>query len=103
MEYTEIMRLVNAELARTKKKFPNWPDHMVARAAIVGEEAGELIRASLQWKYERGSSMDEQRLQHNAMVSEAVQTIVTGIRFLENLNPLTDERIQTRSAEGDQA
>jgi NTP pyrophosphatase (non-canonical NTP hydrolase) len=91
MDRQDIMRLVSAELERAKKKHPNWPDHMVARGAIVAEEAGELVRACLNWKYERKKFSDDQQLQYNEMVSEAVQTIVTGIRFLENLKPLTNE------------
>jgi NTP pyrophosphatase (non-canonical NTP hydrolase) len=72
------------ELKRAKKKHPNWPDHIVARAAIVGEEAGELIRASLNYKYEKSNAEDQLK----EMQKEAVQTAATAIRFLESLKSI---------------
>jgi NTP pyrophosphatase (non-canonical NTP hydrolase) len=78
------------ELKRAKKKHPNWPDHIVARAAIVGEEAGELIRAALLYKYEwKGEKTDQ--IMIDAMRKEAIHTAATCIRFLETLN-----KIETR-------
>lgn len=73
-----IMADVLKELARAKAKFPRWPDHIVARGAIVAEEAGELLRECLHNKYEGENNIE-------AMRKEAIQVIVTGIRFLENL------------------
>ena len=73
-----IMAEVFRELARAKANRPRWPDHIVACGAIVAEEAGELLRECLQNKYE-----DKQN--REAMRKEAIQVIVTAIRFLENL------------------
>jgi NTP pyrophosphatase (non-canonical NTP hydrolase) len=82
-----ILDEILKELKRAKKKHPNWPDHIVARAAIVSEEAGELVRASLIYKYERSvEGSEEQLLQIKEMRTEAVQTAAMCIRFLENLN-----------------
>lgn len=57
MKRNEIWLSIGLELSRAKKKFPNWPDHPAAQAGIVCEEAGELMKACLQWKYERAPEM----------------------------------------------
>lgn len=74
-----------AELKRAKKKHPQWPDHIVARAAIVAEEAGELVRASLEFKYER---QIDPETQIEEMRIEAIHTAATCIRFLEGLKDI---------------
>ena len=67
---------VMAELTRAKRKFPGWPaDDLVECAAIVGEEAGELIRAALHHKNEGGTVEDCDK--------EAIQTIAMCVRFLQ--------------------
>lgn len=76
-EEQEIISMVIAELKRAEKKFPKWPDNLIECAAIVGEESGELIRASLQYKYQNGNI--------ESMREEAVQVAAMGIRFLKNL------------------
>jgi NTP pyrophosphatase (non-canonical NTP hydrolase) len=81
MADSAILQDILNELKKAKKKFPNWPDHMVSRAAIVAEEAGELVRAALQFKYER-SDRESQILE---LRKEAIQTAAMAIRFLENL------------------
>jgi len=86
MERQKIWQQIELELRRAKKKFPKWPEHIVARSAIVSEEAGELTRACLQWKYERDEHNEMVKsAQFDAMRDEAIQVAVTAIRFLENL------------------
>jgi NTP pyrophosphatase (non-canonical NTP hydrolase) len=75
MIYQWVMRMIEEELEKARVKHPDWPDDVVHQAAIVGEEAGELIQAALKRRYEHGTI--------NAMRLEAVHTIVTAIRFLE--------------------
>lgn len=63
------------ELHKAVTKHPSWPRHdAIHAAAIVQEEAGELIRAALQFHYEDGSP-DE-------IHKEAIQTAAMGLRFL---------------------
>jgi hypothetical protein len=100
MERKEIWPAIELELRKAKKKHPNWPDHIVARAGIVCEEAGELMRASLQYKYEHGKNEPVEK-QIDSMKKEAIQTAATCIRFLENLNNLNNERFQNDTAERD--
>ena len=79
-----IWQEVELELRKAKKKFPNWPDHVAAQAGIVCEEAGELMQACLQYKYERSKDESTEYGQKELMRKEAVQTAATAIRFLEN-------------------
>lgn len=85
MDRREIWEAIELELRRAKKAWPNWPDHPAAQAGIVCEEAGELMKASLQWKYQRDENDYVQKKQIQHMREEAIQTAVTAIRFLENL------------------
>ena len=43
-----------ADLSAHKLHSVRWPDHVAAQAGIVCEEAGELMQASLELKYEKG-------------------------------------------------
>jgi hypothetical protein len=85
MDRKQIWQEIELELRKAKKKFPNWPDHPAAQAGIVSEESGELMKAALQWKYERGKTDDHQMKQKEEMKQEAIQTAAMAIRFLENL------------------
>lgn len=85
MDRKQIWQEIELELRKAKKKFPNWPDHPAAQAGIVSEESGELMKAALLWKYERGKTDDHQMKQKEEMKLEAIQTAAMAIRFLENL------------------
>ena len=65
------------ELNRAIVKYPEWPDDIIHQAAIVTEEAGELIRAALNHSY-HDDSIEEVK-------KEAIQTAAMAIRFLRNL------------------
>lgn len=80
----QIFREALDELKRAKKKHPQWPVHIVARAGIVCEEAGELIRAALNHKYESNSPETDEQWKKE-MEKEAFQVIATAIRFIESL------------------
>ncbi len=83
-----IIDEILAELKRAKKKHPSWPDHIVARAAIVGEESGELIREAVNYKYELPNDPEERKASIDRMRKEAIQTAATSIRFIESLKDL---------------
>jgi NTP pyrophosphatase (non-canonical NTP hydrolase) len=86
------MRIIDAEtnfkreLERAESKFPVFPADPIHAAAILQEEAGELIRAALQFTYEGGS--------FDAMKNEAVQVGAMALRFLVNI-----ESMQVRPSE----
>lgn len=72
----EVLYIVLQELINAEEIHPEWPKDDVRAAAIVAEEAGELVKAILDHE-EKGTS-------RFAVTREAVQTAVTAIRFLKN-------------------
>ncbi|MGW8257953.1 MAG: hypothetical protein ACWGMZ_10745, partial [Thermoguttaceae bacterium] len=79
----QIKSLISDELKRAKAKWPGWPTDPVHAAAIVAEEAGELVQAALQCTYEGSHSQK--------MVDEAIQVAAMAIRFLEGI-PYTSRK-----------
>lgn len=76
--FESILNLIIDEYARATSKHPDWPTDIIHASAIVAEESGELTRAALHRTYENGSL--------EAAKKEAIQTAVTAIRFLEELD-----------------
>lgn len=74
----QVLDLVMQELRRAEEKHPGWPDDPIHGAAIVGEEAGELIQAALDHIYDGKRPW--------SMAVEAAQVAAMGIRFLLNLD-----------------
>jgi hypothetical protein len=75
MNITEYhIKQILDELGRAEKKFPLWPIDCVEAAAIVSEEAGELVKAANEAKWQNG--LREQ------MSVEATHTAAMALRFL---------------------
>ena len=72
-ELESVVRII-AEFERAKGAHPKWPADEIHQAAIVSEEAGELVKSSLQYRYE-GRHKSECR-------KEAIQTGAMALRFL---------------------
>ena len=70
----EAVAAILAEVARARRKHPAWPADIIHQAAIVAEEAGELVRASLDTVYFYHPT-DER-------AKEAIHTAATAIRLL---------------------
>lgn len=70
----EAMVSVITELESARRKHPKWPKDPIHEAAIVAEESGELIRASLQYNYEDGMNEEIEK--------EAIQTAAMAVRLL---------------------
>ena len=77
MEVSEAYQLVMKEMANAHIKHGNFPTDCVYGAAIVMEEAGEVIQAALNVEFKRGS---KQKLR-----SEVAQTAAAAIWFLSTL------------------
>lgn len=88
-EYHLILRLrdlglleavgeIIAEYSRACKKHPAWPKDFVHGTAIVAEEAGETVRAALNFHYENGKIQD--------VANEAKQTAATCLRLINHIN-----------------
>ena len=69
-----------AEMHRGRALHPVWPEDPVHQAAIVAEEAGELVRAALHHRYEDGTLAD--------IRTEAIQTGAMALRVLLELDEL---------------
>ena len=67
-----------SEVERAEKLHPAWPTNPIHQAAIVTEESGELLQASLNHNEHKGSK--------KAMITEAIHTAARVIRFLKNIN-----------------
>jgi hypothetical protein len=76
MNINDAFRRITDELDRAEKIHPEWPRDIVYQAAIVTEEAGELLKAALDHKEGKGPSDD--------IIKEAVQVGAMAIRFLKN-------------------
>jgi hypothetical protein len=72
-----ILNAIHHELQLAEKKHPVWPEDPIHASAIVAEETGELIRASLQLKFEGGKL--------SPLQTEAIQVAAMAIRFLQNI------------------
>lgn len=75
-----------SEVERAEKLHPDWPTSPIHQAAIVTEEAGELLQASLNHHNERRGSK-------KAMITEAIHTAASVIRFLKNINEESAENV----------
>ena len=83
MKIESILGLVMAEIEREEKLHPVWPTDLVKAAAIPAEEAGELLKAA--------NDYDEKHTTHQQMITEAVHTAASAIRFLKNLEEQNNE------------
>lgn len=70
-----VINMILDEVKRAETKHPKFAADPVHRAAVVCEEAGELVRASLQYEYERGPLSE--------VLKEAIQTAATCVRILK--------------------
>ena len=80
MEYRKVLDLIAEELGRAETIFPGFPEDPVHAATVLGEEAGEVLKAALKWTYQSGSRYD--------MEKEAVQAGAMAVRFLLNIEKM---------------
>ncbi len=66
---------IEKELKNAKEKHPEFPDDVFKQLAIMQEEAGEVTKAVLQYRYENGSLDDIRK--------ELIQTAAMCVRMLE--------------------
>ncbi len=77
MKIETVLAQIFSEIDRAEKLHPDWPTDPIHQAAVVTEEAGELLQASL--------NRDEQKGTKRQMIIEATHTAATAIRFLKNI------------------
>lgn len=71
--------LILDELRRAVTKFPTWPTDPLHALTVLGEEFGELTKATLQTTYEPHKSS------HDDVRTEAIQTAAMALRFVISL------------------
>lgn len=76
MDRKRAISMVTDEMDRAEKKWAGWPMDPVHGAAIVAEEAGELVQCALNCTYSGATDV--------AMVREAIHTAATAIRFIQH-------------------
>lgn len=73
------------ELIAAEDQYPNWPTNLVEQAAIVIEEAGELLQAANNIHHSQKDSTAHD------LRREAVQTAAMAIRFALNIDNQKEE------------
>lgn len=76
--------MILTELRHAKAKWPMWVSDPVHAASILGEEAGETVKAANDFTYSGGELQD--------MADEAAQTFAMAIRLLAGLDHYTPRR-----------
>lgn len=98
MSIVSGLREFRDELMNAERKFPGFPIDPIHAAAILQEEAGELVQAALQFTYENGSYI--------AMRKEAVQVGAMALRFLlhmDNYRSRPSEQVERLTTDVQQA
>lgn len=76
----DVMKEVQAEMARACTKFPTWPTDPLHALAVLGEEFGELTKDMLQLCYEPHKTSREN------VRKEAMQTAAMALRLVMSLD-----------------
>ena len=78
------LALIARELIRAQQKHPGWPNDPVHAAAVVAEEAGELVQACLDMTYGVPPGHPRHFEIEDAAFNEAVQVGAMAVRFMLN-------------------
>ena len=76
----DVMKEVQAEMARATAKFPTWPTDPLHALAVLGEEFGELTKDMRQLCYEPHKTSREN------VRKEAIQTATMALRLAMSLD-----------------
>ena len=82
MKIEIVLAQIFSEVERAEKLHPDWPTNPIHQAAIVTEEAGEILQASLNHNEQKGSK--------KAIITEAIHTAASALRFLKNVEENND-------------
>lgn len=75
------------ELKRAEKIHGGWPEDIIHQAAIVSEEAGELLQGAITYHYTKDLSSKECKklMKETLLKKEAIHTGAMALRFLINM------------------
>jgi|GEM_PF-2550289 len=85
LEVKEAIFCIVQEMQSAIKQHPEWPTDIVHQAAIIGEEAGELLRATINHTYEKKCWSE--------IHIEAIQTAGTCVRLLTNITETMNQNL----------
>lgn len=74
IDKNDALYLILNELNKAESKYPLWPEDVIHAVAIMIEEAGESMKAALEYVYESGSRDD--------LIKELAQTGAMVLRVL---------------------
>lgn len=74
------------ELAAAEGAWPGWPQDAIHGAAVLAEEAGEVVQAALQLTYRHAMMTEGQRTQREHLREELLQTAAMALRNLVALD-----------------
>jgi NTP pyrophosphatase (non-canonical NTP hydrolase) len=80
--------LILAELESAIAKHTTWPSDAVHASAILAEEVGELVQATLNFSYSTNTTVECQTEHKTRMISEAMQIGAMALRFIVNAHGL---------------
>lgn len=83
MDNKALWDKINIAYKADKVNHPSWPDHVCGQAAMVGAASGNLLYLSTLKKYKL-TKIEPDKLTI-LLETEAINTIVQAVRFLENL------------------
>lgn len=84
MTTSSILDDVYRALVQTKRSGEPWPDHMVARAAVLSADAGRVVECAVTVKY-AGGTPEEALNQVLDLRRAAVAGCANYLRFLQDL------------------
>ena len=77
--------VVFADVIAEILRYPGWPSDLIHAASIVGEEAGELVKAVNDYTWCKTHTEEAKQGLRAEVRKEAIHTAAMAIRFLINL------------------
>lgn len=81
-----LLNEIEETLATAERQWPGWPQDLIHGAAVLAEEAGEVVQAALQLTYQHAKMPEGQRRQRLHLREELLQTAAMAIRNLVALD-----------------
>ena len=80
-EIQDILWAIRDEVGYAENKFPMWPTDIIHSVAIMAEESGEAVKATLDYACDRGSAdqVREELIQTAAMCVRAISALDAGV------------------------
>ena len=77
---SQIAMALMRECDRAQKLHPEWPADIIYQAVIINEEAGEVMKACMEYRFEPAKGVTMAHI-----IAEVVQVGAMAVRFLKNV------------------